>query len=565
MDPATDWVLPNPYDQVPYPGLSYTPTHPDRLATIAILMGMNPAPVEHCRVLELGCAVGGNLVPMAYGLPGSEFLGVDYSLRQVAEGQAAVAVLGLKNVTFKHLNILNMNRDVGQFDYIIAHGVYSWVPEVVRDKILVICKENLAPNGVAYVSYNTYPGWNMIKIVRDMMLYHTRKIVDPLARASQARAVLDFFAKATASENNAYSSFLQMYADVIAKRLDNVLGRDHVLVLHDEMEEVNDPVYFYEFAERAQQHGLQYLGEADFSSMRGRTTAGSDVPRQVTEGLCQMAGDLIELEQYVDFLNNRTFRRTLLCHQEIELPPQLTPDPVMALFVASRAKPVAANPDIYSVSIEKFQTADGPAISTDHPTSKVALTCLAEKWPQALPFDVLLAQARARLEAHAPADSGQGAAQAVNDIDVDAQVLAANLLTAYGYSNSLVELRSYVPPFVPEVSERPVASAVARFRAQSNNQVTNLRHERVEVDGFERYLLRHLDGSRDRAALLDLLMAGPVAEGLLTVQQDGKPAEGNGEIKALLAEELEERLGWLARAALLADPSTSGEKVDGCG
>jgi methyltransferase-like protein/SAM-dependent methyltransferase len=547
----------NPYDQVPYPGLSYTPTHPDRLVVMARLMGMSPAPAEQCRLLELGCAVGGNLLPMAYGLPGSEFLGIDYSARQIDEGQEAVAALGLKNVELQHLDIMDVTPGLGEFDYIVAHGVYSWVPEAVQARILDLCRENLAPNGVAYISYNTYPGWHMVRIVRDMLLYHTRHVADPLARAAQARNVLDFFAQATAfgeakgDEKDAYSGFLGMYAGIIGEKLDGSSSRHATLVLHDEMAEINEPLYFYQFAEEAAQHGLQYLGEADLSGMRGRLVEGSDIPAQVAEGLRQLAGDLVELEQAVDFLHNRMFRRTLLCHQEVDLSPRIIPESVQKFFVTSRARPAQAEPDLYSAAVVKFQSGDGPAISTDHPVSKIALSYLAERWPALVPFDELLATARGRWAAHAAAHGDGHAAPEVVAEDVDAEVLAANLLTAYGYSNSLVDFHSYLPPFAPDVSERPVASPVARFQIQRGNQVTNLRHERVTLDGFDGFVLCHLDGSRDRAALLDLLMDGPVAQGVLTVQREGGAPPGEEEIRAMLAAELERKLDWLACAALL--------------
>jgi methyltransferase-like protein/SAM-dependent methyltransferase len=561
----------NIYDQVPYPGLSYAPTHPDRLGIMARLMGMSPAPAEHCRVLELGCAVGGNLIPMAYGLPDSHFLGIDYSARQIDEAQAMAAGLGLQNVVFRQLDIMDVaaiaGRDLGEFDYIVAHGIYSWVPEAVQTKILDILKHNLAPNGVAYVSYNTYPGWHMVRIVRDMLLYHTRHTADPLARASQARDVLDFFSQATANDQDAYSSFLSMYAGIIGEKVDGSSNRHATLVLHDEMAEINEPLYFYQFAEQIERHGLQYLGEADLSGMRGRLTEGGDIPPQVADGLRQLAGDLVELEQAVDFLHNRMFRRTLLCHQEIDLPPRITLDPIKELHVTSRARPLPANPDLYSVSVVKFQSSDGPAIATDHPVSKVALSYLAEQWPAVIPFGRLLEVARARWVAHAAAKNaavGENAAaedaaaakeNAAGKKDVDAEVLAANLLTAYGYSNSLVDLYSYLPPFAPEADECPIASAVARSQIQRGKQVTNLRHERVTLDGLDGFLLVHLDGSRDRTALLDLLMEGPVAQGVLTVQREGEspagPLPGEAEIRAMLAVELERRLDWLACAALL--------------
>ena len=163
-----------PYDEFAYVSRAHPQTHPSRLAALAKLFGMQPAPLSGCRVLELGCASGGNLLPMAAQTPSASFLGIDLSGRQIADGQAVIAELGLSNIGLRHLGIAHVDESLGKFDYIIAHGVYSWVPQEMQEKILSICKENLAPNGVAYVSYNTYPGWRMRGMIRDMMLYHAR-------------------------------------------------------------------------------------------------------------------------------------------------------------------------------------------------------------------------------------------------------------------------------------------------------------------------------------------------------------------------------------------------------
>ena len=535
-----DEIRQTAYDQVPYPSLSYSQSHPDRLATMATLLGMRPAAVDRCRLLELGCAVGGNLIPMAYGLPESTFVGIDSSAHQIAEGQATVATLGLENTTLQCLDILDVDASLGQFDYIIAHGVYSWVPRAVQDKILEVCKQNLAPNGVAYVSYNTYPGWHMINIVRGLMLYHTRARgaqVDAQMRAAQARAVLRLFAEWCPAENNAYGSFLNMYDQFLDGKLEDARPRMDSLLLHDELEEINDPVYFYQFVERAEHHGLQYL--ADFHHMGG----GALAP-EVSEALKGMARDLVDLEQYLDFLQNRTFRQSLLCHQGVVLDRMVGPEQVMAFHVASRAQPVTSDPDAPSdsASVAQFRGHDGAILSTDHPVSKAAMHCLLEAWPRTMSFDKLLSAARARLDL-APSEAG--------DASIDAQVLGNNLLTAFGYSDSLVELHVHVPSLTTDVAERPVASAVARFLAEGSGRVTNLRHERVTLDELDRYLLRYLDGSRNRAALVDLLLTGPVAEGFLTVQQGGEPVADEREMREILAEEVEKRLRWLARAALL--------------
>src|SRR5262245_55529309 len=151
----------NSYDEVPYESHPFAQTHPDHLATVATLFGMRPAPVARCRVPELGCASGGNLIPMAEQLPQSQFLGVDLSARQVDDGRRVLGPLGLTNVELRHASILDVDDGYGPFDYVLCHGVYSWVPPAVQDKILDVCAHNLAPQGVGYISYNTYPGWHM--------------------------------------------------------------------------------------------------------------------------------------------------------------------------------------------------------------------------------------------------------------------------------------------------------------------------------------------------------------------------------------------------------------------
>ncbi len=564
MPPTADRPTETSYDQVPYPSLSYAQTHPDRLATVATLLGMDPPPVTGCRVLEMGCASGGNLIPMAYGLPGSEFVGIDLAARQIAQGQEMIDALGLTNVTLRHMDILDVAppsaaSSLGQFDYVIAHGVYSWVPAAVREKLLSVCRENLAPDGVAYVSYNTYPGWHMLNIVRDMMRYHTRDVEDPHERAAQARDMLDFLVQATAGTDgaagsgahsvamSAYASFIQMYARFLSGELE---GRRRPkidsLLLHDELETHNEPVYFHQFARQAAAHGLQYLAEAEFHSM-----VDSNFPPQVSERLCEMAHDVIELEQYLDFLRNRSLRQTLLCHADVSFSRKIKPERLQRLYVSSQAEPVPVDEKANTPNgIVKFEGSDSAAIATDHPVTKAAMRYLYDIWPQAVSFDQALSEARARLAARggtANETSGERARS------IDAQILGANLLKAYSYSGTLVRFHTYDPPLTLTVGEHPQASPLARLQARDSHIVTNLRHERVTLDAFNRYLLRHLDGQHDREALLQAFLDGPVADGVLKIQQEGQPVESPPEVRQLLTEALERNLHGLARTALLLE------------
>src|ERR1700693_4931132 len=197
------------YDEVPYESFPIPGTHPDRLATLARLAGIQTPALEACRVLELGCAGGGNLIPMAVEFPGAQFVGVDLSAVQVADGDAVIRALQLSNVRLIACSVMDIDDSFGQFDYIIAHGIYSWVPNEVQEKILEICNRNLVPSGVAYVSYNTLPGWRMRGVVRDRMRCHALQYSEPAERVAQARAMLDFLARGVPDENSAYGKLLR--------------------------------------------------------------------------------------------------------------------------------------------------------------------------------------------------------------------------------------------------------------------------------------------------------------------------------------------------------------------
>jgi len=480
---------------------------------------------------------------MAQSLPDAQFVGIDLSARQLAEGQAMLDAAGLSNVTLKHMDILDVDADLGPsvgadqgFDYIIAHGIYSWVPPVVQNKILEVSKQLLTPNGVAYISYNTYPGWYLLRALREMMLYHIRDITDPHQQATQARDLLEFLADSEPVGESAHSGFLKAYVSFSRERL---LPKTDALLIHDELSEVNEPIYFYQFAEQVARHGLRYLAEAEFQTM-----LASNLPHDVAGKLREMAQDTITLEQYMDFLRNRTFRQSLLCHDHVQLKGSPHPDLVVNFYVGSPALPMEKEPDVHSREVEKFRAVDEAIFSTDHPLTKAAMVHLTEIWPQCVSFKTLVSNALARLNG------------ARSEVEHDAQVLGANLLKAYSYSDSLVELHVCAPSYVVEAGERPVASPVARLQAQKGSRVTNLRHERIELSGINYHLLPHLDGSRDRAALVEVLER-LAAEGRIDLEGEDKPVEeGDGQSvdpgqARPLPDLLDSKLGQLARAALL--------------
>jgi methyltransferase-like protein/SAM-dependent methyltransferase len=521
------------YDELPYPSHPYPQTHPDHLATIATLLGMKPAPADRCRVLELGCAGGGNLIPLALALPESTFVGVDLSAGQIAEGQKNVDALGLKNVQLRQMSIMDVDDGFGTFDYIVCHGVYSWVPTEVQDKLLATYRDRLAPEGVGYLSYNTYPGWHMRGTIRAIIGLHDQRFRDQpaLVRVAQARALLAFLTDSVGSETS-YGQLLRENVDVLQRCTDSYL-------FHEHLEECNAPIYFTEMCDRLAAHKLRYLGESEFRVMVPSTSFAPIVQQQ----LAQVAPGLIEREQYMDLLRNRLFRQTLIGHDHIRPSYDVRAEQMFSFQVASPARTAASEPDIRSDAPAEFKGRGDLALTSSTPVVKAAFVCLGETWPRPVAFDTLLASAQARLKA----DSADGYAGSAHD----GHDLAKALLTAYATAGeALVELWLRPPPFATSVSAHPVASPLARLQAVAGPLVTNYRHEAVALIEFDRQLLPHLDGSHDRAALLQVMLE-KVKEGSLRLSEGDEPVTDPGRAEEILAEVLDKELPGLAQQALL--------------
>lgn len=462
------------YDAVPYASHAFAQTHPDRLCTIARILGVAAVGIESARVLELGCASGGNLIPMAEELPGATFLGIDLSKRQIEEGQKVVADLGLANIRLEHRGIDTIAAADGQFDYIICHGVYSWVPPQVQDKILEVCAENLSPTGVAYVSYNTYPGWHLRGAVREMLKYHAARFADPTAQVQQARALLDFLAEAVVDGEGPFGAMIKQERQALAGKPDSYL-------LHEHLEEQNLPVYFHEFVDRARSKGLEYLSEAQFSAM-GLTGFKQGVEQTLT----RVARDRIHLEQFMDFLRNRTFRQTLLCHARALVRRIVHPEALLGRYIASPLKPKKA--DLLDEETKKGSVFVGPGtvrLVTNDPLMKGAMEALAQRWPAALRFEEMLESARQR--ARVADEPGQDLA------------LARRLLEVY--LGGVLEVSGRERRFATKAPQMPRATRLAQYQARHGRAVVNLRHQTLTVSEPAAKLLALLDGTRDRAEL----------------------------------------------------------------
>jgi len=526
----------NSYDDVPYWGHPYRESHPDQLMTMTRMFGLEAPDVDRSRVLELGCASGANLIPMAVSIPGSTFLGIDLSHRQIDVGQTAISSLGLTNIKLVHGSIDSIGADHGLFDYIICHGVYSWVPRHIQDHILRICRENLTPNGVAYVSYNTHPGWFMRGMVRQMMKFHSRRFSDPQTQLGQACALLEFLSTASSAVDETYCASLCRELNLLKQCNDSY-------IYHEHLEENNEPLFFHEFNARAEAAGLRYLSEPHLSEM-----VPVNIPVEIADVLGQIGMNIVEFEQYFDFVKNRTFRRTLLCHTERIPDREVGPKRFQQFRFASPLKRRGKGNEWGANEAWEFSSGGDTHVTVTSSVHKALLTVLEQIWPASMAGHELVHSAQKMWN-----DSNHGN----NPESIDLTAIAEMVLPLY--LRNLIEISLSTPRFQRSVSDHPEASPYARYQAKSSMIVTNLRQERVQLGALVHQLIQHLDGKCDRSTL-ELHIKLALATGQLTITAELGPLAFEEQTPQLMAELVHQGLASLARQALLS--SEYSEKTD---
>lgn len=499
----------NIYDEVPYESYSYPMSHPYHLMTMATLFGMKPTLPDKSRILELGCASGGNLIPHAVNYPTAQFIGVDLSKVEIAEANKSIAQLNLKNIKFYNNSIMAIDDTFGKFDYIICHGVISWVPEEVRTKIFEICKNNLNENGIAYISYNTLPGWNMVRTIRDMMLYHAGMFANANEKITQSRMMLDFVNSSLENSNSPYAGFLKAEAALLSKQSDYYL-------FHDHLEADNKQYYFHEFVKEANKHQLQYLADCSISSMYI-----GNMPPKVIEKL-QEVKDIIKTEQYMDFITNRRFRTTLLCHGNgaVQINRNINNEDLtkynMNLNVVPEKPLKEVDLNDTSESLNFFYNNNKDAkFSTSSSVMKALLYTFYENLNMNLSFNDIAIEANKKLRT----ELKKVKEEFLNN---------AMILFLQGYLTiTLQKTRSKV-----NINKPKIARYAAYQLANTNKMwVTNLLHEVIGINSIEKICFSYMNGQNDKKKLLELLMQHAKKGEITLNKQNGEKLENLDEIR----------------------------------
>lgn len=455
----------NAYDAVEYPAYSYPHTHPDQLAVMASLHGLAPAPLETCRVLEIGCSEGANLIPLACALPGAAFTGFDLAGLPVARGQERIRGLGLSNIRLFQADLLELGSELAEYDYIIAHGLYAWVPEPVRDRLLALCGKHLAPNGIAFVSYNALPGSHIRKIIRDLMLWAGKLAETPEEQVAAGMGLLNLLVESR-PEGDSFRRLLEEQLNKLRLRVPGT-------TFHDELSPAYAPASVAQFVEHARRHGLEYLCESVLPVPNDPC-----LQPKVMETIAEIAGDdVIAEEQLLDFIRMRMYRETLLVRTGQAVERKLAVEPLRRMRFASTAQPAAGDAE----GTRSYTLEGGVKVNCQQAPVIAVVERLIAAWPKTLSYAQVLSTLT---------ENGL----------VEAQ--AGPLLQQMAMAR-LIDFHLHEPLVAGTLSERPRAPAAIRQEAGLRQHVANLWHGTVKLgDPVVRALLQLLDGTRNRAELL---------------------------------------------------------------
>ena len=306
MTTNTNDVQQTIYSELGYKSMPFPYTTPATLEAYAALVGISAPNPKTARVLELGATYGGNIISQALFNPDATFVGIELSQEQVEKGNEVIANAGLINVSLIQSDIASIGSEIGTFDYIIAHGVYSWVDDGVKDALLRLIDEHLAEDGIAYVSYNTYPGWHTMEEVRQLMMFSNRD----KAQFNHKEKVLHgkTIGSIVGSQILKYDNLKERNSKFLGA-LRSVMQKDEYYVGHDHLEPNNDPVYFYQFNDHLGAHNLAYLCDADLTLSMVRS-----FDADIADTLDKLAlNDHVAQEQYLDFILDTTFRKSIIC------------------------------------------------------------------------------------------------------------------------------------------------------------------------------------------------------------------------------------------------------------
>lgn len=496
-------------------------THPRQLAASALLAGFQPEPTETSRILELGCAIGGNLTPIAASLPQSTCLGIDPFTEQIQLARLRSRDAGINNVTYLPLGVSDIDQIEGEFDYIIAHGLFSWISDQHREDTLKLCRDKLSPRGIAYISYNTYPGWHQRDLVRHLLRWqkkHYERRADQRGVTPQdtemikeARLALKFFAQYTQSITNKGNQEL-------ISTIENDLRKfpDWYLV-HEYLLEHNHPYYFEDFIEEINHHQLTYLSDASSNAQLASRLLSPQMLREIDF----MCDDAVGREQGLDFLLNRSMRRAIITKTENISRADMSPpiylwgeervgesrDLDAEIFVTTHLTLVTELKDLSGPATYHSQHDNKTSFTVNSVIENALMILLSTVWPKVISIKELRAQTQALLSEFN--HLGTGAFPQLFSVALSTLISKGMIYhPTWGYRGHLTERADETEDSIPPQKLVPWLKGA---EAEMMSMVTNAHHYPVSIDSEELAVMKEtLSGTTKREQETQMSSSDPL-------------------------------------------------------
>lgn len=547
------------YDHLHYASKVHPGRHPAHFAAMAKLYAVSAPALENSSILEIGCATAQALIPLALSLPDTQFTGIDPSLSQITAGRKTCQELGIKNIKLLHCGVDEIAQQKLSFDYIICHGVFSWVSPKIQQSILSLCHTHLSANGIAYISYNTNPGWNFRKTVRDLLHCSVDRKLSPQAQIGQARQILQTF------EGSIGRDYERPYSLMLSTELARIRSESDSYLFHEFLEENNHPVFFHEFISAARAHSLKVIADAHFSrngTFRFDYLDTANVEKPNLEQLSLKAPqtkagqeDLTakcSIEQFGDFVFNNSFRESLLCHDNLISSEQAQLSVLNEFYLTASYQPLSQDEqsrDSLSVSAERsqanffsneevqFEDLAGRKLFPEKACLKLSLNELWQEWPRAIRLGQLLDTVEGLLAAK----------QIKTSLDREALFHALlELICKDG-----ITLFPFNPKVANSISASPKVTKFTQHQAKHSAFVTNLKYETVCIGELERELIQFLDGTRHLPDIAQALLESFNKRGA-TLKEGGEIVTDPEQRLRLVTTLSADLLETLRRAALLS-------------
>ncbi len=453
------------YDQKPYVTVARPESHPERIAALARLMDLPAISPERCSVLEIGCGTGGNIIPWAERYPHSSFVGIDVAGTHIETARRVADKAGLKNIDLRVGDISVCDVEKGTYDYIVCHGVYSWVSEDVQRRILDVCKASLSPNGVVFLSYNVLPGWRQRGLIRDIMMYGAslESNSEPERKLESAARFLSLAASSRKKRDDPNGRYLE-------EAISRLQSSDSSYLFHEFLEENNAPCLFTEFMQRAQSVGLQFLSEA-----RPAFMFPDDLGEEEARFLETLRDDVIKREQALDIFRNRMLRETLLCHEDRTLKRDLRASVFRSLIFSTEYRQVS---EVSGGKRRFSELSSGGEVALPEGIGAALLSFIGEAGPSGCELSELV---RRGSEKGFPSCA---------EAEIFGNVVGL-------WRAGFVEVSCSCYPVVGEPVGVARTSELVRLQVESGDSATSLRHRHYPLSSSERLILSLSDGTRD--------------------------------------------------------------------